>query len=269
MYYKNIISRFILRKNFISRVKMRLAGEKRKLVKNEFDDFVFLYSAIQRTPKIIFDCGANVGYVSYQFYKRFKEAKIYAFEPNPSVFKVLSKNLHAESNNILPFNYGIGNQNDELDFFKNNNTGTSSFLEPNDFHKSHMARNYQRIKVPIISIADFCKDNKIQDISILKLDIEGFELKALHGCEEMLKNEQIEFVFAEVNLIPTYDGQCLIEEVIAYLRTLHYIPYNFYGNNETSLRESIITNILFMSPKIARELVSLNGENSVYVNKRN
>lgn len=269
MYYKNIISRFILRKNFISRVKMRLAGEKRKLVKNEFDDLTFLYSEIRRSPKIIFDCGANVGFVSYQFYKRFKGAKIYAFEPNPSVFSVLSKNTLAESEFVFPFNYGIGDQKGELDFFKNNNTGTSSFLEPNDFHKSHMARKYQKIKVPVVSIADFCNENDINDIAILKLDIEGFELKALQGCEEMLKNKQIEFVFAEVNLIPTYDGQCLIEEVIAYLRSLNYIPYNFYGNNETTLRESIITNILFMSPKVAQEFVSLKGENSVYVNKSN
>lgn len=75
MYYKNIISRFLLRKNFFKRIKMRLNGEKRKLVKNEFDDLEFLYKKLKTAPKIIFDGGANVGFVSYQFLKSSKIQK--------------------------------------------------------------------------------------------------------------------------------------------------------------------------------------------------
>ena len=43
------------------------------------------------------------------------------------------------------FNTGIGNEVSNLNFYKNNNTGTSSFLEPNDFHKAHLARKYEKI----------------------------------------------------------------------------------------------------------------------------
>ena len=107
MYYKNIISRFLLRKNFFRRIKMRLKGEKRKLVKNEFDDLEFLYEKLKTEPKIIFDGGANIGFVSYQFFKKFKNSKIYAFEPNPSVFKTLTTSLKDMKNVILPFNLGI------------------------------------------------------------------------------------------------------------------------------------------------------------------
>lgn len=266
MYYKNVLSRFFLRKNLLARIQMRLSGEKRKLVKNEFDDLAFLYAALEKKPSIIFDCGANVGFVSYQFYKKFKQSMIYAFEPNPSVYEKLVRNLDKEKESIKAFNLGIDNTSGNLEFFKNNNTGTSSFLEPNDFHRSHMARKYQKVEVPVISISEFCNKKNIDTISILKLDIEGFELKALQGCETMLKNQQIDFVFAEVNLIPTYEGQPLLEEIIAYLRKLNYIPYNFYGNNETILRESIITNVLFMSNNIAKEMIAKKGANAVFVN---
>ncbi len=71
---------------------------------------------------------------------------------------------------------------------------------------------------------EFFNNQIIDAISILKLDIEGFELKALQGCETILKNQHIDFVFAEVNLIPTYERQSLLEEIIAYLRNLNYIP---------------------------------------------
>lgn len=264
MYYKNIISHYILRKNIFKRIKMRLNSEKRKLNKNEFDDLVFLFKKLKKEPKVILDGGANVGFVSFQFFKKFKHSKIYSFEPNPSVFQKLETNLKKEANFIFPFNLGISDKKGELEFYKNSNTGTSSFLEPNDFHSSHLARKYTKINVPVISIGEFCSENNITSIDILKLDIEGFELKALQGCEKMLITEKIDFVFAEVNLIPTYSHQCLIEELISYLRTFHYYPYNFYGSHETYFRQSIITNILFISNQTAKNLNSIHGENSVY-----
>jgi len=244
---------------------MRFNIEKRKLLKNEYEDFVFLYNKLQETPKVIFDCGANNGFVTYQFSKRFNQANIYSFEPNPAVFSILAKS-NEKNTRVFVNNMGVSEHNDHLLFYKNNNTGTSSFLEPNDFHKNHLARKYEKIEVPTISIASFCNERKIDKIDILKLDIEGFELNALKGCVEMLKNCQIDFIYTEVNLIPTYSGQCLIEDVISFLRNLNYIPYNFYGNNESKFRESIITNILFMSPKKAKEFNQLFGSNAVYSN---
>ncbi|NMH25320.1 FkbM family methyltransferase [Flavobacterium solisilvae] len=238
--------------------------EKRKITKNEYDDLVFLYEKLKHQPNVIFDCGANIGYVTYQLSSRFKSSKIYSFEPNPSVFNKLKKSVETNKN-ISVNNVGIGDEKNNLEFYKNNNTGTSSFLEPNDFHKSNLARKYQKLNVPIISIGDFCLENNIDKIDILKLDIEGYELKALKGCKQMLENNKIDFIFSEVNLIPTYEGQCLMEEIISFLRSFNYIPYNFYGINENKLREAIITNILFISNDVAKKLVKENGENSVYV----
>lgn len=265
MYYKNIFTRFLFRKNFLKRLKMRFNNEKRKVLKNEYDDLVFLFNKLNRSPKVIFDCGANVGFVTYQFHKRFKSSSIYSFEPNPSVFKILKKSTKSNKN-VHVFNKGVGNEDILLSFYKNNNTGTSSFLEPNDFHKAHLARKFQKIEIPTISINQFCKEQFIDKIDILKLDIEGFELNALKGCEEMLVKNKIDFIYTEVNLIPTYEGQCLIEEVISFLRRLNYIPYNFYGNNETEFRESIITNVLFISPRIAMDMNNISGINKVYSN---
>ncbi|WP_339887762.1 FkbM family methyltransferase [uncultured Flavobacterium sp.] len=245
---------------------MRLTQENRKLFKNEYDDMVFLFKKLKRNPKIIFDCGANVGFVTYQFNKNFPNSLIYAFEPNPQVYKVLCKESIKQPNKIFTYNLGIGEDNSKLDFYKNNNTGTSSFLKPNDFHMSHLARKHEIITVPIIKIEEFCNENSIENIGILKLDIEGYELKALKGCLKLLENNKIDFIYAEVNLVPTYEGQCLMEEVVSFLRKLNYIPYNIYGNNETKLRESFITNILFISSQVAKELNNLEGNNSVFTN---
>ncbi|MEO8234788.1 MAG: FkbM family methyltransferase [Flavobacterium sp.] len=266
--YKNFITRFILRKNIISRVKMRINAYLRKNNKNEFDDLAFIYKLINKTPKHIFDCGANIGFVSYQFFKRFNNSKIHSFEPNVVVYEKLVGILKKESENFTFNNCGISNTNGILEFYKNNNSGTSSFMQPNDFHMAHMARKYQKIDVPIVSITDYCSKNNIDEIGILKLDIEGFELKALQGCSNFLKQEKIDFIFTEVNFVPTYQGQPLIEEIITYMRKYNYYPYNFYGINESDKRQSIITNILFISNKIAIEINTLCGKNQVFQNSR-
>ncbi len=263
MFYKNWLTRFLLRKDFLSRVRMRLQLERRKLIKSEFDDLKFLYRMLNRDPKVIFDCGANIGLVSFEFGKCFPKARIYSFEPNPDVFQKLSLSLEQEEN-IHPRNLGVGSREGSITFYKNNNTGTSSFLQPNEFHRAHMARKYTTISVPVITIQRICDEEKITEISILKLDIEGYELEALEGCRELLKSQRVDCLFIEVSFVPTYNGQPLIEDIITYLRRFEYIPYNMYGINETSMRESILTNILFISKAVAGELVVIHGPNSVY-----
>jgi FkbM family methyltransferase len=210
------------------------------------------------------DCGANIGFVSYQFHKRFKDAIVYSFEPNPDVFIKLQSNLMKEDFSIKKFNVGIGSGPDSMVFYKNNNTGTSSFMLPNSFHQAHMARRYSTLEVPIVSIESFCAEHSIDQIGIVKLDIEGFEVEALKGCKNLLKESRIDFLYIEASLVPSYEGQPLIEDVITYMRQFNYIPYNFYGYNETELRESIITNILFMSERIAQEINNKKGKNAVY-----
>jgi FkbM family methyltransferase len=52
--------------------------------------------------------------------------------------------------------------------------------------------------------------------ALLKLDVQGYELEALRGCEDMLG--QFAFVYAECSFMELYAGQALADEVIAWLR---------------------------------------------------
>ena len=46
--------------------------------------------------------------------------------------------------------------------------------------------------------------------------MQGFELTALQGCEELL--DRFDWVFVECSFIEPYEGQALADEVIAWLR---------------------------------------------------
>ena len=261
MQYENKIKRFILRKDFWKRAKGRVNGLKRKLGKNEFDDLSYLFSLVNRSPKVILDCGANIGFVTHQFKTNFPNATIHAFEPNPSIFSRLS-NHYENSDKVHCHNMGIADENGELMFNVNANSGTSSFLNPTEYHTSNLAsRKITPIKVPVCAISNIMSKEKIHHIDLLKLDIEGFEIKAMQGIENI--SENVSLIFTEVNLIPTYENQPLLEDVILYLRQKGFHIYNFYGINENNNRQATITNLLFMSSKFKAELIS-NGHNKCF-----
>ncbi len=60
---------------------------------------------------------------------------------------------------------------------------------------------------------DFIAAEKIVPSALLKLDVQGFELSALQGCEDLLQH--FAWVYVECSFIELYEGQALADEVIA------------------------------------------------------
>ncbi|MDZ4757075.1 MAG: FkbM family methyltransferase [Bacteroidota bacterium] len=237
---------------------MRLAGEKRKMLKNEFEDMAMLFNTLNKQPEHIFDCGANVGFVTHVFLKKFPTAKIHSFEPNPLVFEQL-KNAHGQNPNVVLHNKGIGRTKGSLTFNINKNSGTSSFLAANAYHTLNYAnKNIQEKVVEVVGIGEYMKENNISCIDLLKLDIEGFELEALKGIDDL--ENRVKMIYTEVNLIPTYDKQPLINDIINYAQEHKFHLFNIYGINENKYMQASITNLVFLSDSFKNELKEKVGE---------
>jgi hypothetical protein len=77
-------------------------------------------------------------------------------------------------------------------------------------------------------IDDFCKENKIQNIDLLKIDVEGYELNALLGTVETIKKYKpvlcIEFCEKWLNRYKTSS-----DEILGLLKELNYIHAEDYG----------------------------------------
>jgi FkbM family methyltransferase len=154
-YYKIILNPLIIRKNTSD-----LEVFKQIFTYKDYDiDYKI-------KPKIIIDGGANVGYSSIFFARKFKNAKIFAIEPEESNFEVLKENTK-KYKNIIPIKKGLWPTKGYLKIIDNGQ-------EKYGFITKIVKKN-EKYDVEVITINDLMKKYNITKIDILKLDIEGAE----------------------------------------------------------------------------------------------
>ncbi|MEM6462903.1 MAG: FkbM family methyltransferase [Pseudomonadota bacterium] len=128
-------------------------------------------------PGMVFvDIGANVGTYSLFVAQRCQDsATIISFEPHPRTFAKLSYNIRANGfSAIEAVNQGVGPQAGRMVLHSSggSNIGTASLL-PQAAGDKHQVE----IKVGLLSHA--LKSRMIGQVDLLKIDIEGFEDRAL------------------------------------------------------------------------------------------
>lgn len=153
---------------------------------------------------LILDCGANVGLSVIFFKRRFPQARIVAFEPDPAVFAALEHNVSKM----------VGTENVELVMaavWSSQNASLPFFAEGSNAGRlGERPQNAPTIKVPSVRLRDYLD----QPVSMLKLDIEGAELEVLQDCADKLG--QVSYLFVEYHSF--HGKQQRLDEVLAILR---------------------------------------------------
>ncbi len=132
---------------------------------------------------VVFDIGANYGWYSLNIAKKYPEAKIFAFEPIPYSFNILSRNIELNNiKNISVFNIGIGKENTVSEFNYNKDaSGATSMVNLLD------RDNVEKIKCDIRALDSFVQEKNIDRVDFIKCDIEGAEFFALQGGKGVLE----------------------------------------------------------------------------------
>lgn len=174
-------------------------------------------------PKLIFDVGANIGQTSAYMRKAFVQSEIYAFEPVNSTFRELLKNVPDKE--VKKFNIGFGDTEECVKIFLQQKTGLNSLVEslnkPVDSQSSE--------EVVVTTIDKFCQERQINEISLLKIDTEGFGLRVLKGAESLLKKGGVKSIFIEVGFDEEdlrHDHSCEVNKV---LKGYSFKLFGFYN----------------------------------------
>jgi len=133
--------------------------------------------------EVFLDCGSYVG-DTIEIFKietadHFK--KVYAFELDKENFSRLRSNKKVNDERIVLINAGVGKENTQIKYAQLGTTSsTCKFLDNNP------NVCYAEIK----SVDELIKQGQIKEkVTFVKMDVEGAELDALKGMEEMLKRD--------------------------------------------------------------------------------
>jgi FkbM family methyltransferase len=138
------------------------------------DDDYALSKIVLEDDSIILDIGANIGLFSLATAGRFSNP-IYAFEPNPDAYSRLVKNVEANvATNVKPVNNAIYSSHCRIGFRLEGATTTGHIHKASDF------------LVEAVTLDDFCRQNSIYRVGLLKIDVEGAEIEILKGARETL-----------------------------------------------------------------------------------
>ncbi|MBI3235889.1 MAG: FkbM family methyltransferase [Bacteroidetes bacterium] len=165
---------------FTAPVKIALKAEERglesRLLKETIEEFK------GRNDLTILDIGASFGFLTMVWSKTIaSQGKIYSFEPHPFLFDILNKNINDNSisNICSPFQYLVGDSNSvetlKLMGFTSNKYALSGKTVS------------EEIQVKQVTIDDFIDCQKVEEIDLIKIDVDGSELQVLKGMRKLLK----------------------------------------------------------------------------------
>ena len=191
----------------------------------EDDSLSDLYNRIS-DGAVIFDIGANIGSTAMHFATCAKNTTVYGFEPDAHNFKIATNNIKLNNfKNITLYNFGLGDKKMQSKLFikDDNNRGMNRIL--ND-EKSELSYSV----IDVNTLDDVVEEIKPTKIDVIKIDVEGFEMKVLTGA----KNTLLKFkpkLFLETNNSLLANHQSSISDVVQFLITLNYKLSIIPGNN--------------------------------------
>lgn len=167
---------------------------------------VFLDTSYTTNPHTdinkIVDLGSNVGVSALYFRLLYPQATIYCVEPDPNNIEQLQVNADLIGNMKI-FKAAAWSSDGHQTFYVNNHRGSSSSVRKSN-------SNHKKTKVPTRSLDSILELANIQEIDLLKFDIEGSEEEVFRSFSQFGK---IGMIFGEI-----HGDLCNSDQVIQILK---------------------------------------------------
>lgn len=140
---------------------------------------------------IMIDIGACYGQYTLTCAKLVN--KVIAIEPNPYHFKMLKKGIELNNlKNVIPLNIALSDSHDIKDLFMSNNhlEGTSLFEEKLNEELKNIKKFKMKIHTTTLDKLLLQLNIDHNKINIIKMDVEGAEMKILKGAQKVLNESK-------------------------------------------------------------------------------
>lgn len=186
------------------------SGEKKLLLKLNQD------TGEKEKPLIFFDVGANQGQFLNLIIEVFskKEIQVYSFEPASSSFESLRKKF-GHSPYVTLENLGLDDHPSRSKLY---------YDEPNSLFASKYDRDVSRLNtkfehselVEFSTLDLYCQNKNVEEIFLLKIDVEGNELNVLKGAKGLFEQKRIQYLCFEFGSTQI-DSRTFFKDIYVFL----------------------------------------------------
>jgi FkbM family methyltransferase len=172
--------------------------------------------------KTVVDVGANRGQFALAIRHMFPEARIIAFEPLAAAANTF-RHVVGGQPGVVFHQLAIGPSSGRAKMHVSKEADSSSLLGITQA-QSELFPGTHEIGTTMVDVVplDAClTPEEIVAPSLLKLDVQGFELQALEGSQKLLA--AFSWIYAECSFIELYERQHLAGDVVAWLRERQFV----------------------------------------------
>lgn len=155
-------------------------------------------------PAVLFDIGANVGEWSRAALDAIPTAHVHAFEIAPATAKTLTQDMARFGSRITINTCGLGAREGEIKLYFSPESSTAASTVPGVVELSALDHGISRIEEVMTRITTgdrYLQENRIAQIDLLKIDVEGAEWDVLEGFSGAFADRKIQMVQFEYGLL--------------------------------------------------------------------
>ena len=201
--------------------------KKQNIIKEEnakaamFPDRIAVMKKNGFTPRVIFDGGAHKGIWTKTLYFLFSDAQYILFEPNPFLWDKIESNLSSFNINYKLYKNAIGSKTGsaELNLWEHidvNMVGSS-------LCQHIVGEPTRKINCDVVALDNVANELNLSP-DFIKLDLEGFEIEALHGCQKLL--ETTELFMIEFGCLEAFINRASVKSLIDIMYDNDYCLYD-------------------------------------------
>lgn len=188
---------------------------------------------------VVFDIGANVGALALPMANQVGEmGRVYAIEPTSWAFSKLSKNLDLNpklAKTLLPFQMMLTDLQSNVP----QNIYSSWKLEQGETHPIHGGRLNSVKGAQVTSLDLLVEKLGVKKVDLIKLDVDGFELKVLRGATQVLSRIKPKIIL-EVTPYTLEEQNDSLEALIEFLYNANYRLFTENGKSEISMDAKVL-----------------------------
>jgi len=185
----------------------------------------------------VIDVGAHMGYFSKEFARlNNKSCQLYSFEPMQYNFSILER-VCAKYSNVTIENLALADkESTETIYVPIKKSGK---IGPGLAHMGTEAdRDFVSESIKTVRFDDYVKQHNIQNISLIKIDVEGAEYFVLLGMENLLKKGSPKLI------IEISNKTINLKELLKYLEKMGYVQQSVL--DDVKYKGGWYKNILFV-----------------------